>query len=65
MSVALTTSFWKLRTESKLFGLLGPRFATIAKFQWFAKEPSPFNGMVWATIAIGPTLEWFHTIVEV
>ena len=27
-------------------GLLGPHFATIAKFQWFWKAPSPLNGMV-------------------
>ena len=36
-----------LQTKSKLFGLLGPHFATIAKFQWFSKAPSPLNGMVW------------------
>ena len=36
-----------LPTKSKLFGLLGPHFATIAKFQWFSKAPSPLNGMVW------------------
>ena len=33
--------------KSKLLGLSGPHFATIAKFQWFSKAPSPLNGMVW------------------
>ena len=34
------------RLKTKLFGLLRPQFATIAKFQWFSKAPSPLNGMV-------------------
>ena len=37
----------RLKTKLKLFGLLGPHFATIAKFRWFSKAPSPLNGMVW------------------
>ena len=39
--------FCRLKTKSKLFKLLRPQFATIAKFQWFSKAPSPLNGMVW------------------
>ena len=35
--------FCRLKAKSKLFGILGPHFATIAKFQWFWKEPSPLN----------------------
>ena len=77
-----------LQTDDKI-NTLAPHFATIAKFQWFLKAPSPLNGMVrvkpldsmvfrwfWcqATIgfdgfrwlsAIGPRMEWLHTIVEV
>ena len=36
--------FCRLTTKSTL---LAPHFATIAKFQWFSKAPSPLNGMVW------------------
>ena len=40
--------FWDWRQNQNCFcGLLGPHFATIAKFQWFSKAPSPLNGMVW------------------
>ena len=45
--VKVPMSFCRLKTKSKLFGLLRPQFATIAKFQWFSKAPSPLNGMVW------------------
>ena len=45
--VKVPTSFYRLKTKFKLFGLLRPRYATIAKFQWFSKAPSPLNGMVW------------------
>ena len=45
--VNVSMSFCRLKTKSKLIGLLRPQFATIAKFQWFSKAPSPLNGMVW------------------
>ena len=45
--VNVSISFCRLKTKSKLIGLLRPQFATIAKFQWFSKAPSPLNGMVW------------------
>ena len=35
------------RQNQNCFELLRPHFATIAKFQWFSKAPSPLNGMVW------------------
>ena len=35
-----------LQTKSKLFGLLGPHFATITEFQWFSKATSPLVLMV-------------------
>ena len=44
--VNVSMSFYRLKTKSKLIGLLRPQFATIAKFQWFSKSPSPLNGMV-------------------
>ena len=47
--------FCRLKTKSKQFGLLGPHFATIAKFQWFSKAPSPLNGMVWGNHWV----QWF------
>ena len=45
--VNVSMSFCRQKTKSKLIGLLRPQFATIAKFQWFSKAPSPLNGMVW------------------
>ena len=48
-----------LQTKSKLFGLLGPHFATIAKFPWFSKAPSPLNGMVWDNHWIQWFFWWF------
>merc|ERR1719209_511448 len=47
--------FCRQKTKSKLIGLLRPQFATIAKFQWFLKAPSPLNGMVWGNHWV----QWF------
>ena len=44
--VKVPMSFCRLKAKSKLFGLVRPQFATIAKCQWFSKAPSPLNGMV-------------------
>ena len=75
--VNVSMSFCRLKTKSKLIGLLRPQFATIAKFQWFSKAPSltiewnglgqPLGSMVfqwfWGQATIGfDGLRWLSTI---
>ena len=48
--------FYRLKTKSTLSG---PHFATIAKFQWFSKAPSPLNGMVRVKPLGSMVFRWF------
>ena len=48
--------FCRLTTKSTL---LAPHFATIAKFQWFSKAPSPLNGMVRIKPLGSMVFRWF------